>query len=111
MIKINIKEFKNATKDLPLTHEIKISCMTKEYTINNPNDTQCGYLFYCYSDGFSFEIDWNNRRHCYLSDFYKIVEKDILAEDEELITWDSDDGNIIHFEGVYIFENNIILYL
>lgn len=106
---MNIGEFKKLIKGYNKDCEIKMSCMTKEGTIKYPESANSGKLFYC-SDGFTFDIDFDNKLHCYLKDFNDIVEKENLSDEEQLISWDNDDGNIIQLEGIYILDNVIILY-
>ena len=85
-------------------YELRMSCMTLEYTKTYPNNTECGCL---YTDcaTLNFEIDWNHRIKTYANELYAYDEK------QDIISWDCDDGNMIEFKDVVISDEEKLIIL
>ena len=80
-------------------YELKMSCMELDYTRENPNSADCGYL-YNDCDCATFEIDWNHKIKT------KVAELFAFGLTNDLISWDCDDGNIIDFKDIIIDNKN-----
>lgn len=106
-----IIEHKISMKDYD-KYLVGMSCSTYEYTLKNPNESfEHGKFDLC--DGFEFEIDWNHKITYTLQEMINDIVNGFLTyklrDTDELISWDVDDGNIIHFKDVVITEDKIIL--
>lgn len=105
---LKISDFNFATADMPNEAIIQMSNHDKDYTQDNPQCANNGYI--CY-DGYGLEyvIDWNNKRTYTLGEFKTLVEKHALKDDDFITSTDVDDNNTINFEGVIVVGNKTII--
>lgn len=107
---LRIGEFLELTKECEADYEIVMSCLYPDSPIGSHlKHAHRGYLRYTNSSGFTFNIDWSNKEGTNLIDFKEFIKDKSIEEDEELISWDEDDGNIIDFKNVMIKSKKIIL--
>lgn len=106
---ITVKDFKEATINCSNDTEIKMSGYTKTYILQHPENADDGYMYYSSSEGFAFEIDWNHSSRFKLKKFYELIAKNNILDDEQIISWDVDDGNMIDFDDILLIDNTIIL--
>ena len=100
---MNVKEFKKITVGLE-DYELCMSCMTLEYTKKVPSSCNCGETFIS-PYNVEFTIDWNGKWKSYVSEVYE------ATDDQDIISWDVNDGNMIEFEDIVIDHENKVVIL
>ena len=80
-------------------YELKLSCFGI--------DSSGGYVYF---DGYAVccEVDWNDRcNNVLIMDLNQFEDK---SDDVDIVSWDSDDGNMIEFNSVTIdIENKFVI--
>lgn len=66
-------------------------------------------ISYSHSEGFDFgSIENRKENSSTLGELLEIIRENNLDMEDEIFTWDSDDGNIINFKDIIITDDSII---
>ncbi len=99
-----VKDILDTIDDSKLDYELRMSCFTKDHTLENPLYSDCGTL---YSDCgmLCFEIDWKYKNKTYINELF------VYDKNTEIVSWDVDDGNRIDFECVVVSDEHRLIIL
>lgn len=95
---MKVKDILALIDDSNSEYELVMSCHNSEYSRDNPSKVKnVGWLYEDCGD-LNFEIDWNHKAKTYANELYS------YDEDMNIISWDCDDGYIIKFKDIYVWD-------
>jgi len=103
---LRIKDILLDLTEEQIEYELKMSCMTSDYTKLHPESSNCGSVFFLENDNkVCFEIDWYKKCKCFANELLDFnIEIEVNA-------FDSDDCCEIEFEEVFICDELKVVIL
>jgi hypothetical protein len=106
---MNIKKFKEISQVLLATTKIKVSFFTYNYTKKHTEVAYNSTIDYVLGEGLELTEHTCSEQCSTIRDLNKLIIEKNIPDNEELISWDSDDGNIFGYGKYIITDDSIIL--
>lgn len=103
-----LRTLNELTIDLPENTLVQVSCFTKEYIKENPNNADYGQLLFTENE-VVFVIDFSENNIFTLGDFRTLLNEHQNMLDNNIIMIDNDDCNEIEIEDVVVVDSKVII--
>jgi hypothetical protein len=103
MLKVN--DIIHGLTDSQMEYELKMSCMTADYTKDKPKSANNGYVYLENDDKLYYQIDWKGHAICYVDDLPD------FGLETEVVSYDMDDCCEIEFTEVYVCDELEVVIL
>jgi len=96
---LKVKDIITGLTDTQMEYELRMSCMTADYTKSNPKSSNNGCVYMENNDKLYYQIDWNGNVICYVDDLLD------FGLGSEVASYDMDDCCEIEFTEVYVSDD------
>lgn len=86
-------------------YELRVSCMTYEYTLENPESSHCVSIYKEDDYSICVDINWSEKSKTLIKMLFE------YNTDLDIISWDTDDGNMIEFKHIIICNHKKLIIL